>query len=1105
MTQLQIDESLLLGLDIGTNSVGWALIRLKGEEPTQIVDLGTRVFPEGMDISNGKAVSRNEDRRGARLRRRQLARRRQRLEGVIVCLQEMHLLPEGNRAAAGTTEPGTLASAFLQFNDKESPYALRARGLVERLEPHELGRAFFHLARRRGFLSNRREAATEDQKERSSVLSELSHHEVAMKDAGAPTWGAYLAMEEQKGNFPLRKKRTQRSWFQEEFGRLWAAQSHHYPEILTRTRRAALHHAMFFQRPLKTPKSSIGKCTLEESRTRAPVALLDAQRARLLQDVNHLRLILPGRVQSRALTPEERQKIVEKLSGTEKVKLVDLREQIDAPKRSKFNLELGDRDSIPGDTTSTRLMAVFGESWWDLPQERGKPNLMPPTIAELRQLQNAVVEDVLTYTSKEGLKKRGVSRWGLSPEKAEAFSLVSLDEGYSSLSRRALQRILPYLEQGKSYTEAVLAAGYQVKGAQCLDQLPAVPDLRNPIVRRSLTEVRKVVNHLVLKYGKPGTVRIELARDLKRSTKQREIVFKRQRQHEREREMAAKHLKEDFGLREPIRPWQIEKYLLWKECNCTCPYTGKQIPAHRLFGPEIEVEHIIPMVRSFDNSFLNKTLCYAEVNQTKGKRTPWEAFGASPEWQHIVRRVEQFGSGAVKGRGARTSFGKSSNSPKLDRFELRDVADGDAFLESFTNSQLTNTAYATTKAVELVSSLYGDSWRQHVQTSVGQITSWLSSSWDLHSLLAQLVRDNFPSSGHDEGQVPVKLRVDHRHHALDAVVTALASPKLVKQLSLLASRPEYVGRRRIELPAPWPTFREELLTRLKESIVSHRVSRKDNGALHKETIYGWIHDRDAQGRKIFEKNGAPRYCAVLRKPVHSVSTSEVQQNAIVDERVRTAVHQRIAELAGLKSPSGLSLASSKAVIETALKQLEAQPSLYPTLELGDGQTRVIKRVRVWQDQKPVLVGEGARARMVDLRANHHLAIFEHVGKTGKTEWRSEVVSRFEAMNRRRSECSVYRSKDSNGNACVLTLRIGETVELDVRGECGVYVVQKLSDGDVQFRRHNDARPAGDSKSDGVRIRSDSQLKMALKAKFKVTPIGELLTVWKSERAELEGR
>ena len=174
---------LVLGLDLGPNSIGWALVDDSPEGGSALVDIGVRVFPEGVDaFDTAKEKSRNEDRRVTRGMRRQVrrrARRRRRLQEAL--------------SAVGLWPKNANDQAKLQAID---PYELRARGLTEELSLHEFGRVLLHLNQRRGFLSNRKKDRGD--KEVEGMLAEINQNERRREEGGFATIGAMLADIHQK-------------------------------------------------------------------------------------------------------------------------------------------------------------------------------------------------------------------------------------------------------------------------------------------------------------------------------------------------------------------------------------------------------------------------------------------------------------------------------------------------------------------------------------------------------------------------------------------------------------------------------------------------------------------------------------------------------------------------------------------------------------------------------------------------------------------------------------------------------------------------------------------------------------------------------------------
>ena len=242
-------QETTLGLDVGTASIGWALV---DENTAQIVATGVRVFPEGVDRDQqGGEKSKTQTRRDARGGRRQLLRRRRRKHRLRDLLTQGALLP-GDR--------GELEELLAQ-----NPYPLRGRALDEKLEPYQIGRVLIHLNQRRGFLSNRKTDRARA-KETKGMLAEISDLATAIDDAHCRTLGEYLAGLD--GRFThrwssdgerVRHRHTRRDMFETEFDAIWAAQQQHHPSLCTAALGEQIRRVIFFQRKMYWPKSVVGR------------------------------------------------------------------------------------------------------------------------------------------------------------------------------------------------------------------------------------------------------------------------------------------------------------------------------------------------------------------------------------------------------------------------------------------------------------------------------------------------------------------------------------------------------------------------------------------------------------------------------------------------------------------------------------------------------------------------------------------------------------------------------------------------------------------------------------------------------------------------------
>ena len=551
-----------------------------------------------------------------------------------------------------------------------------------------------------------------------------------------------------------------------------------------------------------------------------------------------------------------------------------------------------------------------------------------------------MVEDLRSIQKDEALIRRAIKVWGLDKKHAEKLAEIELEPDHCSLSRQALDKLLPLMKQGLPYMTAV-AKTYDPPPPDPVDLLPPVNDalkqIRNPAVMRSLTELRKLVNTIVKKYGKPEIIRVELARELKNPRPVRKEISEKISANEKAREDAAQAILKEVGLQNPNRR-DKDKYLLWEECGHFCPYTGKPISMTDLLGPNprFDIEHIIPLHRGrMEDSFANKTLCDSEENRRKHNKTPWEAYGADPQrWEEILGRVKKF-----------------NNEGKLRRFQMKE--ENLAELESsFTDRQLNDTRYASRLAREYLCYLYGAKHgidaqgKLRVQVSSGGVTAHIRNVLDLNRVLSE------------GGQ---KSRDDHRHHAVDAMAIALSSPATVKILNDAAKRSQPGHRPFAFVDPPWLGFLDDVRNSILNSVVSHRVSRKVRAALHEETFYS-PPKQDPDGKP----------CRHVRKPLEKMTKNEIED--IVDPKVKEKVQAKLQEL--------------KIKDIKKEKPFSNQANL-PYLQAKDGRKIPIRKARIRKPDSAFSVGEGARERHVNTGSNHHLEVYEVKDKKGKVNGKAK--------------------------------------------------------------------------------------------------------------------
>ncbi len=869
-----------LGLDIGTTSVGWALVNDVPVEGEENVIAGVRIFPEGVEREKGLEKPSNQDRREKRGMRRQHERKARRKRKLGSTLLRAGLLPNTRE------EMEKILSC--------SPYVLRKRGLDEDLTLHEFGRALLHLGQRRGFKSNRK---IEQKKDDGPVYEDITSIQKGMNETGARTLGEYIAGLE--GESRVRGKHTSRDLYLQEFEALWNRQSQAHPEILTPQLKQRVYDSIFFQRPLKPSDDKIGYCELEKGERRCPRASWYAQEFRLLKEVNDL-LIMDPRGNTRPLDEQQRMDLLrelhQKLNRGKELTIDKVRKILGLLDEEHLNFEQGKRSSLLGNAAESGLHKVFGERF-----------------LKQRDFFISTVFEALIDDEEDEFKDKALGEWGLTEDEiGELYKVLNFcPKGHMRLSKKAILKMLPFLQDGYSEYEARGKAGYhEVTGdSMVMDFLPPPEvinhQMTNPIVKKALFEVRKVVNAIIREYGKPSKILVELARETKGSAAERNELLSENRKREAERERI-RHWLMDQGVSQPSGT-DILKYQLAEECKWKCPYTGREIGFKQLFGssPEVQIEHILPYSRSLDDSQANKTLCFVDENIHKGDRTPYEAYGGDEStWEALLERIQHLPY------------------RKRKKFTQKEID-----LDKCVERQLNDTRYINRQVRSYLSVL-----GIPVNVTRGQVTAELRWRWGLNTIL------------NPDGDA--KSRDDHRHHAVDAVVIALTTPKHLKNL---ARKYEYKNEHR-EFPSPWEGFRRDVRNAVEKINVSYRPTRKIAGGLHEETNYGPT-----------EKPGQ----FVYRKPLESLTPAMVEK--IRDPRIRELVRERLQECGG----------------NTKRAFAKDNPLFMPNKE---GLAIPIKKVRLLTEATgmvPMHDESGKPYRYVSPGSNHHISIFEYEVKGKK--------------------------------------------------------------------------------------------------------------------------
>lgn len=791
-----------LGLDIGTSSVGWAILDLDKE---RIHDLGVRIFERPEDPQNGDSLA--KPRRDARSARRRLKRRRQRLNHLKQFFIDQNILTKDQ-----VEEVLNYKSDF----NKLDIYALRSKALTEELSPEELLKVLYQIAKRRGFKSNRK-VVEESDKEGGRVTSALKANEKFLADNNYTTVGDALSRDEK---FALHK-RNKRDDYTNSFARddflceLEAIIKTQRNYALKNVPEPAINEliygiddgqvtnvsAIMYQRPFMTKElieKMVGKCTFEDGEKRAPKASYSFEIFRLASDLSHL-VFIPRDASKRQA---KRENLEIRLSPEQIKQVIDLAKSQKSLTYKKVRSTAGiSEDYVPKDVRGKKKDGdEFGEenvfgglkayndirlALKDLPEDWAK--------IDNESALNQIAYILTTQKADEGIRAE-LDTLPLSDKAKEAIVKIKPTnfKAFGHLSVKALQKITPHILEGMTYDKACEAAGYDFK-----KQSASLEQITNPVVKRAITQTLKVVRAIERKYGKPYFIKVETARDLAKNFKDRNAIKKENDENQGYNEdiksiitdgyeaspktkggkQLLSHLKElnvPLNKNADFNGQQIVKIKLYREQNGVCLYSGKSIDFETMLRDDnaYQVDHIVPFSRSNNDGMTNKVLVLTEENQKKGNQTPFEYFGTDEKrWKDFAARVESI----YKTRDVKTSD-KATNAInyKYNGYAMKKKQN--LLLQDYKNDSwnvraLNDTRYITrfiqNYLRQNVDFAEGEE-KQRVIAPNGTTTAYLRKRWGLAKDRAE----------------------DVLHHAKDAAVVAAIDQKIVMQANLHAKRHE---------------------------------------------------------------------------------------------------------------------------------------------------------------------------------------------------------------------------------------------------------------------------------------------------------------------------
>lgn len=518
---------------------------------------------------------------------------------------------------------------------------------------------------------------------------------------------------------------------------------------------------------------------------------------------------------------------------------------------------------LKGWHTLKRALETSHPEWWANLQVAWRDPQSEDGQAAARQLDE--IAEVLTKSQTDADIEKGLVRLELGPKQIKTLELICFKQ-YRNLSLKALRKILPGLEAGKSYAEACKAAGYESTIHQRSRHLPPLEtylyerirhgkktgyrerrykDLTNPVVARAFNQARLVLNTLIDRYEQsPAYVHIELARDLAKSREKRDEDKKWQDENRRKREAAENNFKENYRISEPTGR-QIFKERLYHEQQCKCLYTLTKLDPDRVVRDEnyAQIDHIWPRSRTFDNSQDNLALVHAHANQDKGNDIPYNFIMRTKGAEHW-RMVEKWVL-SCKGMSDNKQKRLLAKELEADEFLARNLVDTRYATRLFARmirDRLLFDGQTEDKTQDIDPSESGKNrlekfHKTRVRTPQGGVTAFLRRGW-LGDIKDREVSD--------------------KHHALDACIVAACTPSLIQKVNNYFANEERIPNRfqrrtdgtftdkcsgeiinkqearerGLYLPPPWEGFRKNFLEKYESVFVSRAVRKKRSGELH---------------------------------------------------------------------------------------------------------------------------------------------------------------------------------------------------------------------------------------------------------------------------------
>ena len=884
-----------IGIDLGTASIGLVCLELdENKQPISIPYHSVNIFQEPVEpaVAGGVGATKASTRGSARRTRRLIDRRSRRLKNLAEICRLLDIEPKD-----------------ISPDNGRSLHEARSKAVTEPIALTDLARIIFRISKRRGYSGGFK---VKKEGDKGQVQSGISHLKELMAKANCQWLGQYLLHRFNKGETLKLKEAglyVDREMIEAEFNQIWDTQAKTHQALNNRENGIPLkelfHKTLFYQRPLKSVTAMVGNCSLEPNLPRAPMCQPAAQAFRIEKQIADLRWGMGRR--SQPLTTEQKSVIRNLLRSKDKATFLQIYtalEKADCPKpeHRALNFDRPSRPELIGNKTLKAMDKLgLADDWQQL--DEGTQISILNFLADMGSPQEVDRPNWhLQYKGKSGKQRKFPKpmvefiKLMVDSEKFDRLSKLGFDGGRSAYSIKALKALTGEMQNGLDEYEAIDKM-YPANDEQ--PDLQTYLDLHKPsgniVVDLALRQLRYAVNNAIDAMGctPPAEIIVELSRDMGLGLKRRGEIEKKIKRNQGERKKAYEDLEKNGHA---ATSTNIFRWRLWQEQDTNCPYCERKMGlADAVNGNITNLEHVIPrsltrVGRQQDHIMLAHRKC----NDEKGDRTPWQAWGQDEnKWKIITEHAK--------------TLEKKKRFTKAHLLTLQDwkheIIDAD-IIKDFTNRQYHQTSWIAKLATQWMRMICPD-----VSVSRGRMTAHLRRIWGLNTVIPEIryesglpvfdtdkniitkkAFDQFKPywEGHNNNHSGVQRtdqiiekRIDHRHHAVDALIIALTTRSLYQKMALnykkLAEKASSGKKVRLTLSVspPLKNIRQQALDMVRHHRISHKPDRHISGSLFKGTAYGatWVEDEN-------HPNADPRHLLTLRVKLTDLADKKSKPDTI---------------------------------------------------------------------------------------------------------------------------------------------------------------------------------------------------------------------------------